>query len=69
MCEVVEISDDDEVECLHVQLYAEQRSRDVEENQDANSNLNDEVEDLSPTDRKKVVMVLLLHLYVMKSLG
>ena len=69
MCEVVEISDDDEVECLHVQLYAEQRSRDVEENQDANSNLNDEVEDLSPTDRKKVVMVLLLQLCVTKSLG
>lgn len=68
MCEVVEISDDDEGECI--QLYSERVSHYTEESQETNSDLNRELEDLSPVDRKKVVEVLIfLRLYVKRSLG
>ena len=61
MCEVVEISDDDdESECI--QLYAGRESCYAEANKETNSiiNLNDELEDVSPVDRKKVVEILIL---------
>lgn len=58
MCEVVEISDDDDDEC--VQLYPSQPSSNIKECSQSShttisSSLNSVAEDLYPADRKKVV--------------